>query len=89
MEKHLHVKYLLFLLNFNKTCIFLIDFAKRLTYPISSNSVQWDPELFHADRRTDKTKLLVAFHNFADVPKKLKYILGDCFIVKKALCMCS
>ena len=26
-------------------------------------------ELFHADRRTDMTKLIVAFRNFANVPK--------------------
>ena len=26
---------------------------------------------FHADRRTDMTKLLVAFRNFANAPKKL------------------
>jgi len=27
-------------------------------------------ELFHEDRRTDMTKLLVAFRNLANVPKK-------------------
>jgi hypothetical protein len=27
-------------------------------------------ELFHADRRTDTTKLIVAFRNFANAPKK-------------------
>jgi len=27
-------------------------------------------ELFQADRRTDMTKLIVAFHNFANAPKK-------------------
>jgi hypothetical protein len=26
-------------------------------------------ELFHADGRTDMTKLIVAFHNFANLPK--------------------
>jgi hypothetical protein len=26
-------------------------------------------ELFHADERTDMTKLTVAFHNFEDAPK--------------------
>jgi hypothetical protein len=26
-------------------------------------------ELFHADRRTDMTKRMVAFRNFADAPK--------------------
>ena len=27
-------------------------------------------ELFHADRRTGMTKLIVAFRNFANAPKK-------------------
>jgi len=27
-------------------------------------------ELFHADGRTDMTKLIIAFHNFANKPKK-------------------
>jgi len=29
-----------------------------------------EAELFHADRRTDMTKLIVAFRNFANAPKK-------------------
>jgi len=29
-------------------------------------------ELFHADGRTDMTKLIAAFHNFANAPKKTK-----------------
>jgi len=29
-------------------------------------------ELFHADRRTDMTKLIVAFRNFAKAPKYIK-----------------
>jgi len=29
-------------------------------------------ELFHADRRTDKTKLIVAFRNFVNASKKTK-----------------
>ena len=28
-------------------------------------------ELFHADRRTDITKITVAFRNFANAPKKI------------------
>jgi hypothetical protein len=30
-------------------------------------------ELFHADRRTDMTKLIVAFRNFANAPKNSDY----------------
>jgi hypothetical protein len=29
-------------------------------------------ELFHADRRTDMTKLIVAFRNFANAPKTVR-----------------
>ena len=31
---------------------------------------QLGAELFHADRLIDKTKLTVAFRNFADAPQK-------------------
>ena len=31
-------------------------------------------ELFHADRRTDMTKLVVAFRNFSNARKKIKII---------------
>ena len=45
-------------------------------------------ELFHADRRTDMTKLIVAFRNFAKVPtntnqigyKKNSKKLAECFL---------
>jgi hypothetical protein len=32
-------------------------------------------ELFHTDGRTDMTKLMVVFRNFANVPKKVKFTL--------------
>jgi len=35
-----------------------------------------EAESFHADGRTDMTKLIVAFRNFADAPKKLKKECG-------------
>jgi hypothetical protein len=36
-------------------------------------------ELLHADRRTDMTKLIVAFSNFANAPKQyiLKYKINS------------
>jgi len=38
-------------------------------------------ELFHADRQTDTTKLVVAFRNFANAPKKLNIVLQFHFSV--------
>jgi hypothetical protein len=32
-------------------------------------------EMFHAHRRTDMTKLIVSFRNFANVPKKCFHIV--------------
>ena len=80
----LHVKYPLFLSDFNDTCIFSIDFRKIIIYQISyflnrfsknnhiSNFMKIRPlgaEFFHADRRTDMTKLTDPFRNFAKAPK--------------------
>jgi len=48
---------------------FSTDFQKILM----SNFIEILPvgvELFHADRRTDLTKLIVAFRNFVNAPKK-------------------
>jgi hypothetical protein len=67
----LHVKYPLFLSDFNKTWNFsknpqLSDFME--TRPVGA-------ELFHADGRTDRqtdtTKLLVALRNFAKAPNNI------------------
>jgi len=66
----LHVKYPLFLSDFNETWIFLTDDWKILKYQISQKSIQW--ELSHSmqmDRQRDTTKLIVTFGNFANVPK--------------------
>jgi hypothetical protein len=51
------------------------DFGKILKYKLSRKCVQWEPIFFfHADGetdgQTDMTKLIVAFRNSANVPKK-------------------
>ena len=56
----LHVKYRLFLSDFNETWIFSTDFRKILGYKILWKSVQWNPSWLHAVGRTDVMKLIVA-----------------------------
>jgi hypothetical protein len=55
----LHVKYPLFLSDYNQTLILLTDLMK--IHPLGA-------ELFHADGWTDMAILIVAFHNFANTP---------------------
>jgi hypothetical protein len=68
-----HVKYPLFLLDFNETWIFSPHFRKTLKYQISWKSVKWDLTSFmrtggRTDWRTDMTKLTVAFRDFVNAP---------------------
>ena len=69
----LYVKYRLLLSDFNETWIFSTDFRKN---PQISNFMKIRPvgaEIFHAEGRTDMTKLKVAFRNFANAPKNSDY----------------
>jgi hypothetical protein len=50
---------------------FLDRVSEKLKYQLLSKSVQWEPSCsMWADRQTDMTKLIVAFRNFANPPKK-------------------
>ena len=74
-----HVKYLLLLLDFNKTWIFSTDFQKYVYTKIWNfmkiRTVR--AELFHADRQqTDTMKLIVAFRNFASSPKSRQPLIS-------------
>ena len=67
----LHVKYLSFLSNFNEI-FFLTDFSKKKKNTQTSNFMKIHPvrvELFHVERQTDMTNLIVMFCNSANVPK--------------------
>ena len=68
-----HVRYPLFLSDFHETWIFSTDFRKILKYQILCISAQWEPSYAdgRTERRTDTTKLIVTFRNFAKEPKKL------------------
>jgi len=70
----IHVKCPLFLSDFNETWILLTNFWKIHKYQILWISVKWEPCCSirtdgQTDRQTDMTKLIVAVHNFANVPK--------------------
>jgi hypothetical protein len=64
----LHVKYSLFLSDFNKTWFMSIDFRKNTQISYSMKIRPVAAELCHADG-PDMTKFIVAFPNFANAPK--------------------
>ena len=51
-------------------------FGKKIQIPNFMEIRPVGAELFHADRRTDMKRLIVAFRNFASAPKKLKHASG-------------
>jgi hypothetical protein len=44
-------------------------------------------ELFHADKQTDMTKLIVAFRNFANAPKNVEEMAVECFDAISDICL--
>jgi hypothetical protein len=69
MFNGLHVKYTLFVPEFNETENFSTDFRKMLKYQISWKSVQLEVSSMRKDGWI-MTKLIVAFRNCAGAPKK-------------------
>ena len=63
----LHVKYPLFLSDFNQTRI-LTDFSKNTQISNLTKTPPVGAELFHGDGQTDMTKLTVACRHFARAP---------------------
>ena len=74
MYTGLHVKYLLFLSDFNDTENFLDSVSKNLQISNFMKIRQVGARLFLADRQTDITKLIVAFGNL--YRPRLKTILN-------------
>jgi hypothetical protein len=64
--KTFHVKLRSCLSDFNINSTFSTDFYNTHRYQVSSKSVLWE----HSSMRTDKTKLIVTFRNFANAPKE-------------------
>jgi len=66
----LHVKHPLFLSDFNETGILSTDFRKMLEYQISLKIRSVGPSsCMRRGGRTDMTKLIVTFRDFAKAPK--------------------
>ena len=65
----LHGKYPLFLSDVNETLNFLDRLSKNIQISNSTKIRPVGAELFHADGRTDMTKLVVAFRSFANASR--------------------
>jgi len=73
MHIGLHVKYPLFLSDFNETPIIAKYFRRNHEYQIFIKIRPVGAQLFHAGRtdgQTDMKKLIVVFRNFVSAPKK-------------------
>jgi len=78
MSVGLHVRYPLFLSDFNETQTFSTDFSKNIQIQNFMKILLVGAELFRADRRTyertdrqtDMTNAIVAFFNFAQASKR-------------------
>ena len=78
----LHVKYPLFLSDFNKIWIYPTDFRKILKYQISWKSVQWEPSFsMWVDGQAGRAELIVALRNFANAPKHTGVMKTRIFLI--------
>ena len=76
----IHVKWPSFLSDLNETWVVSIDFRKILKYQLLWNSVKWEPRFsMRTDGRTYKTKLIIAFRDFANAPENCTIALVHCY----------
>ena len=75
----IHVKYPLFLSDFNGSLASSTDFwEKRHKYQFLWKSVQWESSCsIRTDRQTHMTRLTVAFLNFTKAPKSSNFKVDD------------
>jgi hypothetical protein len=76
----IHVKYSLFLPNFNKTCLFSTCIRKMLRCLISCKFASLEPSCSmrtngRTDGRTDMTKPIVAFRDFSNARNKIDVLI--------------
>ena len=66
----IHVKYPLFLSDFNKILHFLTDFLENSVISnLNAKSIRWKPSCsMWMDGQAGMAKLIVTFHNFANMP---------------------
>ena len=74
----LHVKYPLFLLDFNETWIFSTDFRKTVKYHISRTSVPWEPSSTRTERQTSYSRF-AHLSNEPKTPSKCTVTVGRVF----------
>jgi hypothetical protein len=66
-----------FLSDFNKNLIFCTVFWQIFKYQVLWKTAWWEPSCsILTDGLTEKTKLIVAFRNFANAPKKCKVMVS-------------
>jgi hypothetical protein len=70
---------------FNETQIFLSDFQKNIQILNFIKIRQVEADFFHAERRTDLVKQIVAFHCFAKAPKQKKIQLYCKYLFQPAM----
>jgi hypothetical protein len=81
----LHVKYQLFLSDFDETWIFSTFFLKIFSYQIYRQPVQWEPSFSMrtdggTDGQRDMTEIIVVFWHFTNAPKMIKALILYCCV---------
>jgi hypothetical protein len=74
----------LIFVRFNESLTFSTDFGRTLVCHFSWKTFQWDPISIWRDVRRDMTKLIVAFRNFSNAPRKVFSVLHSRRLLRHA-----